>query len=152
MWYNIPQKIIVEEIVLKEAIYISRNKNEIRINQVIELLHKTGWAADRDAGMIEKSVENSICYGVFDQNDDLIGFARIITDYVTTFYLMDVIIDENYRGRGIGRKLMNEIMKDVGHLYGILHTESAQKFYEHYGFVVTATADSGESIMEKRKD
>lgn len=136
---------------MKEAIYISRNKKDIKIDQVIKLLHKTGWASNREASVIEKSVENSTCYGVFEDSERLIGFARIITDFVTTFYLMDVIIDENYRGRGIGRMLMNEIMKDVGHLYGILHTDSAQKFYEYYGFIVTATSDSGESIMEKKK-
>ena len=88
---------------------------------------------------------------VFDANKNLIGFARIITDFVTTFYLMDVVIDEAYRGQGIGKMLMDEIMKDVGHLYGILHTDSAQGFYERYGFVVTAIAESGEYTMEKRK-
>lgn len=129
--------------------YISRNREEIPIAQVVRLLHKTDWAENRDVGQIEKSVENSTCYGVFAGNDHLIGFARIITDFVTTFYLMDVVIEESYRGHGIGRMLMNEIMKDVGHLYGILHTDNAQKFYEAYGFHVTATSENGERIMEK---
>ena len=134
---------------MKETIYICKKREEIPIVQVVELLHKTEWAENRDAGQIEKSVENSACYGVFDGSDHLIGFARIITDYVTTFYLMDVVIEESYRGHGIGRMLMNEIMKDVGHLYGILHTDNAQKFYEAYGFHVTATSENGERIMEK---
>ena len=133
-----------------KGIYISRNKNDIIINQVVELLHNTEWAANRDAGQIEKSVENSICYGIINENNNLIGFARIITDFVTTYYLMDVVVEESYRGQGLGKMLMNEIMKDVGHLYGILHTDSAQKFYEHYGFVITATSESGESIMERK--
>ena len=152
MWYNIPQKIIVEEIVLKEAIYISRNKNEIEINEVVNLLHKTEWASGRDAKKIEESVENSTCYAVFDSSKTLIGFARIITDYATTFYLMDVVIEESFRGKGIGKMLMEKIMEDVGHLYGILHTDSAQTFYEQYGFSVTATSKCGESIMEKVRD
>ena len=141
----------MEEMVLKKAIYISRNRNEIDVSQVVELLRKTDWAADRDVGQIEKSVENSTCYGVFNERDDLIGFARIITDFVTTFYLMDVVIEEAYRGQGIGRMLMDEIMKDVGNLYGILHTDSAMRFYERYGFVVTAMSESGECIMERRR-
>jgi len=136
---------------LKKAIYICRNRVEIPVDQVVELLHKTDWAANRDAGQIEKSIENSMCYGVFDANKHLIGFARIITDFVTTFYLMDVVIEEIYRGQGIGRLLMDEIMKDVGNLYGILHTDSAMGFYGQYGFAVTATAESGESIMEKKR-
>ena len=137
---------------MTNAIYISRNKNEIKMDQVIELLHKSSWAKDRDAKQIEKAVENSTCYGLFDRRKNLIGFARIITDFTTTFYLMDVIIEESYRGLGFGRMLMEEIMEDVGDLYGILHTDSAQKFYEAYGFVVTATSESGESIMERRNE
>lgn len=134
---------------MKEAVYISRNKDEIETTQVVELLHKTDWANNRSVEEIEKSVENSKCYGLFDGHSNLIGFARIITDFVTTFYLMDVIVERSFRGQGLGRMLMDEIMKDVGHLYGILHTDSAQLFYEQYGFVVTATSESGESIMEK---
>ena len=142
----------MEEIVLKEDIYISRNKKEISIYQVIELLHKTDWASNRDDSQIKKSVENSMCYGVFDEDKNLIGFARIITDFVTTFYLMDVVIEEFYRGRGIGKQLMTEIMKDVGHLHGILHTDSAKAFYEQFGFCATSTSETGESIMEKRRE
>lgn len=133
-------------------IYICRDRNQIEIKNIVGLLRKTDWATDREESQIEESVKNSTCYGVFDGRNHLIGFARIITDFVTTFYLMDVVIEESYRGQGIGKILMNEIMKDVGHLYGILHTDTAQKFYEAYGFVVTATSESGESIMEKRKN
>ena len=145
-------KVLEGEFVVKETFYISGNKDELSKSQVVELLKKSGWAHDREDEQIEKSIENSICYGLFSDNKNLIGFARIITDFVTTFYLMDVIIKEEYRGRGLGKMLMDEIMKDVGHLYGILHTESAQEFYKPYGFKVTATFESGESIMEKRKE
>lgn len=138
----------MEDILLKETIYVSKNRNEILGSQVVALLRSSNWAAGREEEKIVKSIENSTCYGVF-CNSKLIGFARIITDSVTTFYLMDVIIKKEYRGCGFGRLLMDEIMKDVGHLYGILHTDTAQKFYEPYGFVVTATSESGESIMEK---
>lgn len=135
---------------MKESIYISRDKQKIQMESVIELIQKIEWASDRTPEDIRKSVENSTCYGVF-FDERLIGFARIITDFVTTYYLMDVIIDEFYRGRGIGKMLMDEIMNDTVHLYGILHTDSAQKFYEPYGFRVTATSENGESIMEKPK-
>ena len=47
--------------------------------------------------------------------------------------------------------LMDTIIEDVGDLYGILHTDSAQKFYEAYGFVVTSTSELGESIMERKR-
>lgn len=135
---------------MKESIRIDRGNFNIDIDQVVGLLHKSEWAANRMKEEIRRSIENSTCYTIYD-GEKLIGFARIITDFVTTFYLMDVIIDKEYRGKGLGKRLMDEIMKDVGHLYGVLHTEKAQKFYESYGFKVTATSETGESIMEKQK-
>ena len=87
--------------------------------RVVELLHSTDWARERSTEMIEQSMEQSISYGVFDKNDYQIGYARIISDLTTTFYLMDVVIDEEYRGRGLGKLLMDSIMEDVRHLYGI---------------------------------
>ena len=131
--------------------YICKNKNELPIEKVESLLRQSDWAKDRKREDIYRSVENSTCYGVFDSQREMVGFARIITDYTTTFYLMDVIIDEKYRGQGLGKMLMDAIMEDVGQLYGILHTDNAQKFYEKYGFHVTSTAETGESVMEKVK-
>lgn len=60
---------------------------------------------------------------------------------------MDVVIDEGYRGRGLGKLLMDSIMEDVGHLYGILHTENAAGLYEKYGF--REVKDCEDKTMEK---
>ena len=136
---------------MKEAIYISRNKEDINIKQLVKLLHTSDWAAKREEELIIKTVENSFCYGVLDKEKNLIGFARIITDFATAFYLMDVIIEKSCRGKGYGKMLMDEIMKDVGHLYGVLHTDSAKGLYEAYGFRVTATSATGEYTMEKQR-
>lgn len=40
----------------------------------------------------------------------LAGFARVISDYATTFYFCDVIIDKEYQGRGLGTALVSHIM------------------------------------------
>lgn len=151
MCYNFIEIVWTEEILLKKDIYISRNKDEIDIKQLVTLLHTSYWAANREEEVIIKTVENSLCYGVLDENKNLIGFARIITDFVTVFYLMDVIIEESCRGKGYGKMLLNEIMKDVGHLYGVLHTDSARELYEAYGFTVTAALENGEYTMERRR-
>ena len=99
--------------------------------------------------MIFKAMENSVSYGVFDKYDFMVGYARIITDHVTTFYLMDVIIDEKYRHQGLGTILMDAIMADVGDLWGILHTEDAQEFYTRYGFKIKGFGQ--DQVMEKER-
>lgn len=116
-------------------------------DRVVELLHSTRWAKDRSSDVILHAMENSIPYGVYGENGYMVGYARVISDLSTTFYLMDVVVDENYRGRGLGRLLMDAIMDDVGHLHGMLHTEDARGLYRKYGF--TEIPDGTDRIMEK---
>ena len=85
---------------------------------------------------IKKSIENSIVFGAY-ENDRFVGMARVITDFATTFYIADVIVDEKYRGKGIGKKLVSTIISDnrFSTLLGILVTRDAHGLYEHFGFV-----------------
>ena len=115
-------------------IIISEDKSKFPIDEAIELLHKSYWAAERNPEVIKKSIENSIVFGVYEKDikiEKLIGMARIITDFATTFYLADVIIDEKYRGKGIGKKLISTIVSDnrFSSLLGILVTRDAHGLY-----------------------
>ena len=117
--------------------YISEEKEKLQIDRVVELLHNTYWAAARTRSMIEESIKNSVCYGVYDSDRDiLIGFARVLTDYATTYYLCDVVVDEECRGNGIGKALLQHIVSDTRYegFKGILLTKDAHGFYKHYGF------------------
>ena len=116
-------------------IIISDDKTKFPVEKAIELLHTTYWAEKRDPEVIRKSIENSIVFGVYNE-DNLIGMARVISDFATTFYIADVIIDEKYRGNGLGKKLISTIMSDerFSSLFGILVTRDAHGLYEHFGF------------------
>lgn len=117
------------------SIIISDDKSKFPVEKAIELLHTTYWAENRDSEVIRKSIDNSIVFGVYN-DDNLIGMARVISDFATTFYLADVIIDEKYRGNGLGKKLISTIMSDerFSSLFGILVTRDAHGLYEHFGF------------------
>lgn len=113
--------------------------NEIKLDDIVRLLRTTYWAEKRPVENIEKSVKNSKCYGLYiAENANLVGFARIITDYATNYYLSDVIIDEEYRSRGLGKALVSHIVSspELQGLRGILVTRDAQKLYSQYGFEV----------------
>ncbi|MDF2520580.1 MAG: GCN5-related N-acetyltransferase [Clostridia bacterium] len=115
---------------------ISSDKAMLRIDDIFAMLQKSYWAAERSRERIVKSIENSMCFGVY-HGSRQVGFARIITDYVVNAYLCDVIIDEEYRGNGLGKELMSFIMNSP-ELQEVknwtLATNDAHKLYEKYGF------------------
>ena len=83
---------------------------QISVEEATELLKTTYWAGNRPAEKIRKSMQHSVCYGIRSEtNEKLIGFARVITDYATTYYLCDVVIDPEYRHRGLGKMLIAHI-------------------------------------------
>lgn len=116
--------------------FISADKSLIQLAAVTEMLGKSYWAAKRSREIIKRSIENSLCFGVYDGQKQ-IGFARVITDYAIFAYLCDVIIDDAYKGKGIGKALMEYILgydklKDVSSWS--LKTKDAHSLYEKYGF------------------
>lgn len=117
--------------------YISKDSTKIPVSQLAELLHKTYWAENRPVEAMEQSIRHSLCYGAYDPEDGkLIGFARVITDYATTYYLCDVVVEEAHRGKGIGKALLTEIVTDprLCGLKALLLTRDAHGFYQHFGF------------------
>ncbi|KUO77321.1 MAG: GCN5 family acetyltransferase [Clostridia bacterium BRH_c25] len=116
--------------------YVSTDKSKLNIEKIKVLLKQSYWANERTEERILKSVENSICYGIY-TNNDLVGFGRVVTDYSTVYWICDIIVDEDHRGKGLGKKLMENIMaaKELEGLLGILATEDAHGLYEQYGFI-----------------
>lgn len=116
--------------------YISKDKTKLQIENVKELMKQTYWAAERKEETIVKAIENSVCYGVVDNCNNQIGFARVITDYATAYYLCDVIISEKYRSKGLGKSIIEFITNDreLKNLRGLLLTKDAHGLYEQYGF------------------
>ena len=111
----------------------------MKLEDIVRLLRMSYWAANRPDEIIEKAVHNSSCYGVYaDGTDRLVGFARVISDYATSWYLCDVIIDPEYRGHGMGKALVSHIVSVPEYLTarGLLVTRDAHDLYRKYGFEV----------------
>ena len=109
------------------------------IQDVVRLLKMTYWADSRPVEKIDKSMENSKCVGLYvDGVERIVGFARVISDYATTYYLCDVIIDEDYQHKGLGKALVSYVvsMPDYKGLRGLLVTKDGHKLYEKYGYEI----------------
>lgn len=116
---------------------IRTGKENMQIESVKNLLEQTYWAKSRSIETIEKSMEHSICYGAFlTETGKQIGFARVITDYATMYYICDVVVDINYRKIGVGKKILDAIYinDEISRLRGFLATKDAHDLYRKYGF------------------
>ena len=109
----------------------------MKLEDIQRLLKLTYWADKRSPETVEKSVRNASCYGVYlDDVNKLVGFARVISDYATTFYLADVIIDPEYQRQGFGTALVSYVLSrpEYQGLRGILLTKNAHGLYRKFGF------------------
>ena len=115
---------------------ISDDKSLLSTDRIMEMLSNSYWASNRSREVNEMAIENSICYGAYFNNHQ-VGYARVVTDNATMYWLCDVIIDEEHRNKGLGKKLIEVITncdKLKGKL-GILLTKDAHKLYDKYGFI-----------------
>lgn len=116
---------------------ISIDKERLDLSLVHDFLaNQSYWARNIPFEAMKRSINNSLCFGVY-HGKKQVGFARVMTDFVTIAYLGDVFIVEAYRGRGLGKRLTESILNHP-ELRGVrlwfLATRDAQGLYKKYGF------------------
>ena len=116
---------------------ISTDRKLLQIGAIHRFLSEESyWAGERTKEQTETAIKNSLPFGVY-QGENLIGFARIITDYATFAYLGDVFILDVFRGQGLSKWLM-EVIINHPELQGlrrwILATKDAHTLYEKFNF------------------
>jgi len=120
----------------KDDFLISTDKNRIDIDYVHRFLSNSYWAKDIPRSTLKRCIDGALCFGVYHDSNQ-VGFARVITDEASFAYLADVFIDENYRGKGLSRWLVEEILA-YPTLQGLrrflLATRDAHGLYEKMGF------------------
>lgn len=107
----------------------------LKLDEVCNLLRQSHWAKNRSTETIAKTIETSLCFCIYYKNKQ-IGFARVISDYVVYSLILDVIIDEKHRNKGLGKKLIQFInnypsIKDTSK---VLWTKYAERLYLKCGF------------------
>jgi ribosomal protein S18 acetylase RimI-like enzyme len=120
--------------------------SETRISQLFSQL--TGR---NDAKVDIKALcESSTKCLVIENNSEIIGFGSLVPYYLPTVgeigRIEDIIIDENYRGQGLGKKLISEIIK-FAREYKILKLQltsnpqrlAARNLYQDLGFQIKDT-------------
>jgi len=107
----------------------------------VELIHRflaeeSYWAKTRSLEQTRTAIEHSLCYGVYEDGRQ-IGFARVVSDQATFAYVGDVFVLDEFRGQGIGKRLMEVIVADprLQNLRRwVLATRDAHGLYEQFEF------------------
>jgi GNAT superfamily N-acetyltransferase len=108
----------------------------------LDLIHRylsteTYWATGRSREVVERSIENSLSFGIY-KADEQVGFARIVTDYATFGWVADVFVLPDHRGQGLSKWLMEVILAHPelqGFRRWVLATKDAHGVYERFGFI-----------------
>ncbi|WP_394390308.1 GNAT family N-acetyltransferase [Shewanella woodyi] len=116
---------------------ISTEFSEMDIDVIHGFVSESYWAKGIPKSVLKKALMNSLCFGVFTDDNAQIGFGRLITDRATYAYLADVFILDEYRGLGLSKALMTNIVSHPD-LQGlrrmVLATRDAHGLYAKFGF------------------
>jgi GNAT superfamily N-acetyltransferase len=122
---------------LKGNYCLDTNKKKLDVDTIHKYLcDRSYWATGRSRETVERSIRNSMCFGIYEKNRQ-IGFARVITDYATFAWIADVFILEEFRGKGLSKWLMEAV---IAHprlqkfRRWVLATKDAHELYRRYGF------------------
>ena len=109
------------------------------------------WTVGRSIEETRRCVEGSqVRIGLLDAAGDLIGFARVVTDYTFKALIFDVIVADAHRGNGLGDRLI-ELVLEHPDLARVRHFElyclpDVAPFYERHGF---STEVGGVRLMRR---
>ena len=133
----------------REGYLVSTDPGRLNLGVIHSFLKGSYWVRGMPLEVVGRSVENSLCFGLH-RGEEQVGFARVVTDRATFAYLADVFVLEGYRGRGIGKWLMEVVLSppDLRDLRRwMLATADAHGLYRGYGF---RELGSPEIFMERK--
>lgn len=123
-------------------LYLSRDPATIPTPQLHALLQDSYWARGIPLATVERALAGSLCMAVLRRSrhgcgDQLLAFARAVTDGATFAWLCDVIVHPDWRGQGLGKQVVSELLAQP-ELQGLrrilLATADAHGLYQRYGF------------------
>lgn len=110
------------------------------VNEYIQLRIEVGWGA-LHSDLAESSFKNSMYQVCLKENDLLIGYGRLTEENAFTIYVQDIMIKPSYQGKGLGTKIMEDIMLYIknnspqGRMLRLLASSGKENFYKRFGFV-----------------
>ena len=133
------------------TVEFSTDRNRLDVSMIHAFLTNSYWVPGISRASVEKCINHSLCFGAY-LNGRQIGFARAVTDFVRYAHLLDVFVLPEFRGRGIGKLLMDNILAHP-ELQTIvrytLGTQDAHGLYAQYGFTAPANPERQMELLRQ---
>lgn len=120
-----------------------RELHPSEVESVRQFLAARGWAQrvgteEQFAQLIANSQRTAVAL----VGEQVIGFARAITDGVSNGYLSMVVVAPEHRRQGVGRALVLRVMGNTPNITWVLRAgrEGAAEFFARLGFTVSSVA------------
>ena len=123
---------------------------EIEPRSVAELYGSVGWGdpqAYRDAEL-RMMVAQSTFFAVAEENGQMIGLLRALSDRVSVTWIAEVVVQPAYQRRGVGAALIAVLLREFAHT--AIYAEAlagTDPFFARFGI----TAKPGKLIACSRK-
>lgn len=119
----------------RDDFIISDDRSLVDAGLVAEWLARTHWGYRRQPTVVARLIDHSLCFSLL-ESDRYIGFARVVTDCTVFSWLSDLIVCAEFRGRGLGRWLVECILEhpNVAETQVVLQTSDGHGLYEKFGF------------------
>jgi len=113
--------------------------NKITVEQFNALRISAGWRAIQ-IDLAQKGLENSAFIIVANENEKVVGMAKVITDYGYTVIITDVVVLPQYQGNGIGKVMVSKLMEYINDniavgqtkLIYLMAAKGKEDFYKKY--------------------
>ncbi|MFD3971418.1 GNAT family N-acetyltransferase [Streptomyces cyaneofuscatus] len=95
------------------------------------------WALGRSRDTVERSMQGSLNFGVYEADGGQVAYARVVTDRATFAWLCDVYVAPAHRGRGLGARLATAVRDHLAPYElkrTMLATVDAHELYAKVGF------------------
>jgi len=133
----VDDRVVVLRVERGDGLYLSTDPGQLDVDRICSWLASSYWAADRPRTMVERSIANSLPFGVYTADGGQVAFARAATDLASFAWIGDVFVDAAWRGKGVGSWLMQtllEHLRELGVPRFVLATRDAHEVYRRVGF------------------
>ena len=129
-------------------------ENVKNIEEFNFLYDNVGWGC-YDNEVSEVALDNTLYSVSVYENDEIIGYGRLIGDGACFIYIHDIMVRVDYQGKKIGTLIMNKLMDKVKSYkkfnpYVRVYlgaSKNREGFYEKFGFISRRDADLGEGMI-----